>query len=39
MYSFRPNLIIGFHGCEVKDQQQLLNNPKYFKKSQHTRYR
>jgi len=34
MYSFRPNLIIGFHGCEAKDQQQILNNPKYFKKSQ-----
>lgn len=27
MYDLRPNLIIGFHGCDVKVRDTLLNNP------------
>jgi hypothetical protein len=34
MYSTRPNLVIGFHGCETEDQQRLLSDIAYFKKSQ-----
>ena len=33
MYSSRPNLVIGFHGCDEKDQQRLLHDPKFTKKS------
>jgi len=31
MYSTKPNLLLGFHGCEKHDQQKLLNNPEFFK--------
>lgn len=34
MYSSKPNLLIGFHGCEKSEQQKLINDSKYFKKSQ-----
>ena len=34
MYVSKPNLIIGFHGCEKEDQNRLLNDIKYFKNSQ-----
>jgi len=27
MYDIRPNLIIGFHGCELDVRDSLLNNP------------
>ncbi len=27
MYDFRPNLIIGFHGCDEEVKNQLLNSP------------
>ena len=27
MYSIRPNLVIGFHGCDAETSQSLLNNP------------
>jgi hypothetical protein len=27
MYDSRPNLIIGFHGCEDEVKQKLINNP------------
>ncbi len=31
MYSSRPNLIIGFHGCEKKDQEKFLLDGSAFK--------
>ncbi len=31
MYSSKPNLLLGFHGCNKNDQQKLLNNPDFFK--------
>ena len=34
MYVSKPNLIIGFHGCEKEEQNRLLNDIKYFKNSQ-----
>lgn len=34
MYSTKPNLVIGFHGCEKSDQQRLLTDVKFFKESQ-----
>lgn len=33
MYVSKPNLIIGFHGCEKADQKRLLDDIKYFKNS------
>lgn len=33
MYVSKPNLIIGFHGCEKEDQNKLLNDISYFKNS------
>jgi len=27
MYSIRPNLVIGFHGCDAETCNDLLNNP------------
>jgi len=27
MYEFRPNLIIGFHGCDASVRESLFNNP------------
>jgi hypothetical protein len=27
MYDFRPNLIIGFHGCDIRVRDKLLNHP------------
>ncbi|MHA4806551.1 hypothetical protein ACX0G9_00520 [Flavitalea flava] len=27
MYDIRPNLVIGFHGCEAEVCEALLNNP------------
>jgi len=27
MYSIRPNLVLGFHGCDAETRQSLLNNP------------
>jgi hypothetical protein len=33
VYVSKPNLIIGFHGCEKEDQNRLLNDIKYFKNS------
>ena len=26
MYDFRPNLIIGFHGCDDEVKQKLINS-------------
>lgn len=34
MYSKRPNLMIGFHGCDKATRDQLVNNPDKIKKSQ-----
>ena len=34
MYSSKSNLTIAFHGCERKDQQKLISDIKFFKKSQ-----
>lgn len=31
MYSTRSNLILGFHGCDGKDQMNLINDPNAFK--------
>ena len=33
-YLSRPNLIIGFHGCDISDQERLLQSDSYVKKSQ-----
>jgi hypothetical protein len=33
VYLTRPNLILGFHGCETDDQHRLLKDISYFKKS------
>jgi hypothetical protein len=27
MYDLRPNLIIGFHGCDIRVRDKLLNHP------------
>ena len=27
MYDIRPNLVIAFHGCDVRVRDKLLNNP------------
>lgn len=34
MYSRRSNLILGFHGCDISEQQRLVNDISYFKNSQ-----
>jgi len=34
MYSTRPNLMIGFHGCDESVMKDLINNPFEVKKSQ-----
>jgi len=34
MYDIKPNLIIGFHGCDRHVRDSLLLNPDYFKISQ-----
>jgi hypothetical protein len=34
MYDVKPNLIIGFHGCEVSVRDALLKNPNEIKISQ-----
>lgn len=34
MYDMKPNLIIGFHGCERGIRDQLLMNPNEYKISQ-----
>lgn len=34
MYNVRPNLIIGFHGCDTDTCNSLLNNPNKIKKSE-----
>jgi hypothetical protein len=34
MYDVKPNLIIGFHGCEAEIRDMLLQNPNYYKISQ-----
>jgi|SRR6218665_671420 len=31
MYDVRPNLLVGFHGCEEKVRDELLNHPSKFK--------
>jgi len=33
MYDIRPNLLIGFHGCDISVRDQLLTNPNEFIKS------
>lgn len=33
MYSTRPNLILGFHGCEKSEQEKLISDPSSIKKS------
>lgn len=34
MYDVKPNLIIGFHGCEAEIRDMLLQQPNYYKISQ-----
>lgn len=34
MYSTKPNLLLAFHGCEKSDQEKLITDILYFKKSQ-----
>ncbi|QJB41997.1 hypothetical protein HF324_30775 [Chitinophaga oryzae] len=34
MYDVKPNLVIGFHGCEAEVRDMLLCNPDEFKMSQ-----
>lgn len=36
MYSKRPGLVIGFHGCDVAVRDKLLASPTSFKKSENT---
>ncbi|HFK5586337.1 hypothetical protein CMU66_02515 [Elizabethkingia anophelis] len=36
MYSGRPNLMLGFHGCDESIRNELVNNPDVVKKSQET---
>ncbi|MFD2918375.1 hypothetical protein ACFS6H_01560 [Terrimonas rubra] len=36
MYNSRPNLIIGFHGCDESIRNHLVQNPNSVKKSQET---
>jgi len=34
MYDSRPNLVIGFHGCDRETRDKLLQNPNLIKKSE-----
>lgn len=34
MYDSRPNLVIGFHGCDREIRDKLLQNPDQIKKSE-----
>lgn len=34
MYNTRPGLLIGFHGCDVSRQQELLATPSLLPKSE-----
>jgi hypothetical protein len=34
MYRKRPNLMIGFHGCDLKTSNRLVFNPQHIKISQ-----
>jgi hypothetical protein len=34
MYDIRPNLVIGFHGCDVSVRENLLNNSHPIEKSE-----
>jgi dihydrofolate reductase len=36
IYRNRPNLTIGFHGCDESVRNQLVNNPNFVKSSQET---
>lgn len=36
MYSGRPNLMLGFHGCDESVRNELVKNPDVVKKSQET---
>ena len=36
MYSDRPNLMIGFHGCDESIRNNLVNRPDNVKSSQET---
>ena len=29
MYDIRPNMIIGFHGCDLSVRNKLINNPNH----------
>ncbi len=33
MYTTRPNLILGFHGCEKSEQLKLISDPAYVRSS------
>lgn len=33
MYSTRPNLILGFHGCEKTERDKLISDPTYIRTS------
>lgn len=30
MYSKKPNIVFGFHGCDEEVRDKLINNPEYF---------
>jgi len=34
LYTSKPNLCIGFHGCEKSRQEKLISESSYFKMSQ-----
>jgi len=34
MYNVRPNLLIGFHGCDLDICNSLLNNPNKIRQSE-----
>jgi len=34
MYDVRPNLVIGFHGCDKTTRDELVSNPKSIKISE-----
>src|ERR1700744_3150654 len=36
MYNNRPNLMLGFHGCDESIRDHLVNNPNSIKKSEET---
>lgn len=29
MYDFRPNIIVGFHGCDLDIRNKLVNDPNH----------